>query len=57
MSNEKPDALRPIQDTRGFFMLPQGPVDAGYYTYGLMDGRPDRGGCSGLMSPDTSIGG
>lgn len=44
MGDEKIDPLRPIQDTRGFFMLPQGPADAGYYTYGMMDGRPDRGG-------------
>jgi len=44
MSDEKPDPLRPVQDSRGFFMLPQTPAESGYYTYGLMDGKPDRGG-------------
>ncbi|MGX9218741.1 hypothetical protein ACWV27_10085 [Massilia varians] len=44
MVDVTPDPLRPTQDTRGFFMLPQAPVDSGYYTYGLMDGKPDRGG-------------
>lgn len=24
----------PLKDSRGYFMLPQGPEDAGYYTYG-----------------------
>lgn len=44
MADEKPDPLRPIRDTRGFFMLPQAPTECGYYTYGTMDKRPDRGG-------------
>lgn len=44
MSDEKPDPLRPTQDKRGFFMLPQTPMESGYYTYGRMDKKPDRGG-------------
>jgi murein endopeptidase len=44
MADQKPDLLRPTQDSRGFFMLPQTPMDSGYYTYGMMDGRPDKGG-------------
>ncbi|BDT58537.1 hypothetical protein MasN3_20310 [Massilia varians] len=31
-------------DSRGFFMLPRSPVESGYYTYGTMDKKPDRGG-------------
>lgn len=44
MTAEKPDPLRPTQDSRGFFMLPQTPMDSGYYTYGKMDNKPDKGG-------------
>jgi len=44
MANDKPDPLRPTQDKRGFFMLPQTPMESGYYTYGKMDNKPDRGG-------------
>lgn len=44
MSDKTLDPLRPTQDTRGFFMLPQAPMDSGYYTYGMMDKQPDRGG-------------
>ena len=44
MSDLKDDPLRPTRDKRGFFMLPQTPMDSGYYTYGLMDNKPDRGG-------------
>lgn len=44
MTDGRPDLLRPTQDSRGFFMLPQAPMDSGYYTYGLMDRKPDRGG-------------
>ena len=44
MADQKPDPLRPTQDTRGFFMLPQAPMESGYYTYGKMERRPDRGG-------------
>jgi len=40
-----PDPLRPrpTQDTRHYFMLPQAPMDSGYYTYGKLYGKPDRG--------------
>jgi hypothetical protein len=40
-----PDPLRPRppQDSRGFFMLPQAPMDSGYYTYGKLYEKPDRG--------------
>jgi penicillin-insensitive murein endopeptidase len=34
---------RPKKDTRGFFMLPQSAAGSGYYTYGMLDGRPDQG--------------
>jgi penicillin-insensitive murein endopeptidase len=44
MSDQKDDPLRPTQDKRGFFMLPQTPMDSGYYSYGKMDNKPDRGG-------------
>jgi murein endopeptidase len=44
MADEKTDPLRPPSDSRGFFMLPQTPPESGYYTYGLMDKKPDRGG-------------
>jgi penicillin-insensitive murein endopeptidase len=44
MADQKPDPLRPTQDSRGFFMLPQTPMESGYYTYGKMDGKPDKGG-------------
>lgn len=44
MADRKPDPQRPTQDTRGFFMLPQSPLESGYYTYGKMDRRPDKGG-------------
>lgn len=40
----KDDPLRPTQDARGFFMLPRSPGESGYYTYGTMDKKPDRGG-------------
>ena len=33
----------PPQDMRGFFMLPQAPMDAGYYVYGRLFGRPAKG--------------
>lgn len=40
-----PDPLRPrpTQDSRGYFMLPQAPAESGYYTYGLLYGKPDKG--------------
>ncbi|WP_143084509.1 hypothetical protein [Massilia yuzhufengensis] len=44
MTDQKDDPLRPTQDKRGFYMLPQAPMEAGYYSYGKMDGKPDRGG-------------
>jgi hypothetical protein len=31
------------QDSRHYFMLPQAPEDAGYYTYGKLDGKPSHG--------------
>lgn len=34
---------RPPEDSRGFFMLPQAPMDSGYYTYGKLYGKPDKG--------------
>ena len=37
------DPIRPVQDKRGFFMLPQAPMESGYYTYGKLDGEPDKG--------------
>jgi len=40
MADQKEDPLRPVQDKRGFFMLPQTPMESGYYTYGLMDKKP-----------------
>lgn len=36
--------MRPTQDKRGVFMLPRFPSESGYYNYGLMDKKPDRGG-------------
>ena len=36
-------ALRPTQDSRAFFMLPQAPMDSGYYVYGKLRGQPDKG--------------
>lgn len=40
-----PDPLRPrpTQDSRGFFMLPQAPMDSGYYVYGELYKKPARG--------------
>lgn len=40
-----PDPLRPrpTQDSRGFFMLPQAPMDSGYYVYGLLYKKPAKG--------------
>lgn len=43
MADQKDDPLRPTQDSRGFFMLPQTPMESGYYTYGRLNGAPDRG--------------
>ena len=44
MADQKDDPLRPTQDSRGFLMLPRSPAESGYYTYGTMDNKPDRGG-------------
>lgn len=44
MADQMDDPLRPIKDSRGFFMLPRSLAESGYYTYGLMDQKPDRGG-------------
>lgn len=41
MAND--DQLRPTQDSRRFFMLPQAPADTGYYVYGNLLKRPARG--------------
>jgi penicillin-insensitive murein endopeptidase len=44
--NDKcPDPLRPRPpaDSRGYFMLPQAPMDSGYYTYGKLYNKPDKG--------------
>jgi penicillin-insensitive murein endopeptidase len=40
-----PDPLRPrpTQDTRGYFMLPQAPMDSGYYVYGDLHHKPAKG--------------
>ena len=43
MADPKDDPLRPTQDKRGFFMLPQTPMESGYYTYGRLNGEPDKG--------------
>lgn len=43
MADQKDDPLRPIQDGRGFYMLPRSPADSGYYTYGRLNGAPDGG--------------
>lgn len=43
MRDHKDDPLRPIQDGRGFYMLPRTPAESGYYTYGRLNGASDRG--------------
>lgn len=45
MANDDKDPLRPrpTQDTRGFFMLPQAPMDSGYYVYGNLYAQPAKG--------------
>ncbi|MTV39472.1 penicillin-insensitive murein endopeptidase [Duganella radicis] len=37
------DSLRPPEDSRHFFMLPQTPMDSGYYVYGELHKKPARG--------------
>lgn len=34
---------RPTQDSRGFFMLPQAPMESGYYVYGDLYKQPANG--------------
>ncbi len=34
---------RPTQDSRDFFMLPQAPMDSGYYVYGQLYGKKAKG--------------
>lgn len=41
MANDDP--LRPTEDSRQFFMLPQSPMDSGYYVYGELHKKPARG--------------
>jgi hypothetical protein len=45
MTAENSDPLRPrpVKDSRGFFMLPQAPMDSGYYVYGNLYGKPAKG--------------
>lgn len=45
MADEDNDPLRPrpTQDSRGFFMLPQAPMDSGYYVYGELYEKPAKG--------------
>ena len=45
MADDDNDPLRPrpTQDSRGFFMLPQAPMDSGYYVYGKLYGKPAKG--------------
>lgn len=45
MADEDDDPLRPrpTQDKRGLFMLPQTPMDSGYYVYGKLYGKPAKG--------------
>lgn len=37
------DPLRPPEDTRRYFMLPQSPMDSGYYVYGELHKKPAKG--------------
>lgn len=39
----KVEVQRPTQDSRRFFMLPQAPMDSGYYVYGKLYGKPAQG--------------
>lgn len=45
MADDDNDPLRPrpTQDSRSFFMLPQAPMDSGYYVYGRLYGEVARG--------------
>lgn len=45
MADDDNDPLRPrpTQDSRDFFMLPQAPMDSGYYVYGKLYGTPAKG--------------
>lgn len=44
MAEQETDLLMPTRDKRGFFMLPRSPMESGYYAYGRMNNKPDRGG-------------
>ncbi len=37
------DPLRPTKDSRAYFMLPQAPMDSGYYVYGDLHNKPANG--------------
>lgn len=43
MQDNDPLRPRPTQDSRGFYMLPQAPMDSGYYVYGKLYGKPAKG--------------
>lgn len=43
MAGQQDDPLRPVQDKRGFFMLPRAPMESGYYNYGRLNGASDNG--------------
>jgi penicillin-insensitive murein DD-endopeptidase len=40
------------KDSRGYFMLPQAPEDAGYYVYGNVGGRPHTGHLAQYAHPN-----
>lgn len=37
------DMQPPPEDSRRYFMIPQSPQDTGYYSYGLLNGKPAKG--------------
>lgn len=43
MAENVEDPLRPTQDSRSYFMLPQAPEDSGYYVYGRLNKKPSLG--------------
>ncbi|UGQ45578.1 penicillin-insensitive murein endopeptidase [Massilia endophytica] len=40
------------KDSRGYFMLPQAPEDAGYYVYGMIGNRPNTGHLAQYAHPN-----
>ena len=42
-TNTGTDLLHLPQDSRSFFMLPQAPMDSGYYVYGDLNNKPANG--------------